>query len=59
MYWAKVLVKEALQCPDMFFVRPIIGGLDEKSLWKQILSLGEQQRLAISQVILLKPAWKV
>jgi vitamin B12/bleomycin/antimicrobial peptide transport system ATP-binding/permease protein len=31
--------------------------LDDEAHWEQILSIGEQQRLAIAQAILARPAW--
>ena len=35
----------------------LVERLDEERLWAQTLSLGEQQRLAISRAILAKPDW--
>jgi vitamin B12/bleomycin/antimicrobial peptide transport system ATP-binding/permease protein len=31
--------------------------LDEEAHWGQVLSLGEQQRLAIARALLIKPDW--
>jgi putative ATP-binding cassette transporter len=36
---------------------PLHARLDEEANWSQILSGGEQQRLAIARAILAKPAW--
>jgi putative ATP-binding cassette transporter len=33
------------------------GSLDETRMWAQVLSLGEQQRLAFGRIFLQKPAW--
>jgi putative ATP-binding cassette transporter len=35
----------------------LIDRLDEEALWSQVLSLGEQQRLAIARALLEKPDW--
>jgi putative ATP-binding cassette transporter len=35
----------------------LAGRLDEQQHWEQILSPGEQQRLAIAQALLSKPDW--
>jgi vitamin B12/bleomycin/antimicrobial peptide transport system ATP-binding/permease protein len=35
----------------------LVGKLDEKQIWSQVLSLGEQQRLAIARALLSKPDW--
>jgi len=35
----------------------LVGRLDEERLWSQVLSLGEQQRLAVARAILSKPDW--
>jgi vitamin B12/bleomycin/antimicrobial peptide transport system ATP-binding/permease protein len=35
----------------------LAGRLDEEALWAQVLSLGEQQRLAVARALLSKPDW--
>jgi vitamin B12/bleomycin/antimicrobial peptide transport system ATP-binding/permease protein len=35
----------------------LVDRLDEEALWAQVLSLGEQQRLAIARALLSKPDW--
>ncbi len=35
----------------------LVARLDESQHWSQILSLGEQQRLAIARALLLRPHW--
>ncbi len=35
----------------------LAGSLDEDRLWAQVLSLGEQQRLAFARIFLHRPAW--
>ncbi len=35
----------------------LLGRLDEEAFWVQVLSLGEQQRLAIARALLAKPDW--
>lgn len=35
----------------------LIGRLDEEQAWDQILSLGQQQKLAFARVLLRDPAW--
>ena len=35
----------------------LVGRLDEEAAWAQVLSLGEQQRLAIARALLAKPDW--
>jgi vitamin B12/bleomycin/antimicrobial peptide transport system ATP-binding/permease protein len=35
----------------------LVGRLDEKAMWSQVLSLGEQQRLAVARALITKPDW--
>jgi vitamin B12/bleomycin/antimicrobial peptide transport system ATP-binding/permease protein len=35
----------------------LVGRLDEEAMWSQVLSLGEQQRLAIARALITKPDW--
>jgi vitamin B12/bleomycin/antimicrobial peptide transport system ATP-binding/permease protein len=35
----------------------LVGRLDEDANWSQVLSLGEQQRLAIARALITKPDW--
>jgi vitamin B12/bleomycin/antimicrobial peptide transport system ATP-binding/permease protein len=35
----------------------LVGRLDEEQMWAQVLSLGEQQRLAVARALLSKPDW--
>jgi vitamin B12/bleomycin/antimicrobial peptide transport system ATP-binding/permease protein len=35
----------------------LVDRLDEEQMWAQVLSLGEQQRLAIARALLSKPDW--
>ncbi|MFM9974302.1 MAG: ABC transporter ATP-binding protein/permease, partial [Beijerinckiaceae bacterium] len=35
----------------------LVGRLDEGAMWSQVLSLGEQQRLAIARALITKPDW--
>ncbi len=35
----------------------LVNRLDEEQMWAQVLSLGEQQRLAIARALLTKPDW--
>jgi putative ATP-binding cassette transporter len=47
-------IREALA---LVHLAPLTARLDEEANWSQILSGGEQQRLAIARAILAKPAW--
>lgn len=38
-------------------LKSLVNRLDEENHWEQVLSPGEQQRLAIAQAILVKPDW--
>jgi len=47
-------LRSALACaglPELFALR------DENRMWAQVLSLGEQQRLAFGRIFLQRPAW--
>ncbi len=35
----------------------LVDRLDEEAMWAQVLSLGEQQRLAVARALLSKPDW--
>jgi vitamin B12/bleomycin/antimicrobial peptide transport system ATP-binding/permease protein len=35
----------------------LVNRLDEEQMWAQVLSLGEQQRLAVARALLSKPDW--
>jgi putative ATP-binding cassette transporter len=44
----------ALEAVDL---APLASRLDEHAYWSQVLSPGEQQRLAFARVLLIKPDW--
>jgi vitamin B12/bleomycin/antimicrobial peptide transport system ATP-binding/permease protein len=65
-------LRDAVQYPGLAGVHPdseidaaltaarlpkLVGRLDEEAMWAQVLSLGEQQRLAIARALLSKPDW--
>lgn len=65
-------LRDALQYPGLSGAHPddritaalvaarlpkLVGRLDEEAMWAQVLSLGEQQRLAIARALLSKPDW--
>jgi vitamin B12/bleomycin/antimicrobial peptide transport system ATP-binding/permease protein len=35
----------------------LVNRLDEEAMWAQVLSLGEQQRLAVARALITKPDW--
>jgi vitamin B12/bleomycin/antimicrobial peptide transport system ATP-binding/permease protein len=35
----------------------LVDKLDEEAMWSQVLSLGEQQRLAVARALITKPDW--
>jgi vitamin B12/bleomycin/antimicrobial peptide transport system ATP-binding/permease protein len=47
-------IKEALLAARL---PKLVDRLDEEAMWAQVLSLGEQQRLAIARALLSKPDW--
>jgi putative ATP-binding cassette transporter len=65
-------LRDAVQYPGLAGVHPddeinaalaaarlpkLVNRLDEEAMWAQVLSLGEQQRLAVARALLSKPDW--
>ena len=49
--------REAIEALSAVGLAGMTGRLDEHAHWAQILSPGEQQRIAIARALLLKPDW--
>ena len=49
--------KDILSVLDLAGLSPLVGRLSETRLWSQVLSLGEQQRVAFARLFLQRPRW--
>ncbi|MCF3569127.1 ATP-binding cassette domain-containing protein, partial [Planktothrix agardhii 1807] len=52
-------LSEVLQQVNLQDVLTRVGGFDQEVPWENILSLGEQQRLAFARVLITRPSFTI